>query len=220
MILLHIAHYFYFLHYLYRRLFHFDRTFVFNSKIYKYFLHPYNTTWRNERSVEIPVVMEMMKGQDTKKILEVGNVLLHYINSQHTVVDKYENSNKKVVTQDIVYYESPNKYDLIICISTLEHVGFDESPREEGKHRRAVETMRSLLSPSGKMVVTVPWGYNPDLDSDFLSGRLGFDKVGILKRVGNEEWIEAGWDDIQDVKYGSPYRAANALLVAIMDGNS
>lgn len=219
MIFMHVSYYFYSLQYLYRRLFRPGRKFVFNSRVYEYFLHPYNTTWRNERSVEIPIVLDLMRNHEPEKVLEVGNVLPHYVKkSCHTVVDKFEGG-KNVVMEDIVHYRSLHKYDLIVCISTLEHVGFDETPQEENKHRLAVETMRSLLSPNGKMIVTVPWGYNPALDSDLLSGRLGFDRIGILKRVDHEDWIEAGWEDIQDVRYGSPYRAANALLVAVMDGN-
>ena len=31
-------------------------TFVFAGHVYRYFRHPYNATWRNERAVEIPIV--------------------------------------------------------------------------------------------------------------------------------------------------------------------
>lgn len=219
MISMSVAHYLYSFHYLYRRLFRSGRKFVFNFKVYEYFLHPYNTTWRNERSVEIPIVLDAMKDHEPERVLEVGNVLSHYIKRSHrTVVDKFEGG-KNVAMEDIVHFQSPVKYDLIVCISTLEHVGFDETPREENKHRLAVESMRSLLSPNGKLIVTVPWAYNPFLDADLQSGNLGFGRVGILKRMGNEDWSEAGWEDIQDVTYGSPYRAANALVVASMDAN-
>lgn len=219
MLSMKVAQYFYVLHYLYRILFRSDRKFVYNSKVYEYFSHPYNTTWRNERSVEIPIVLDVMKNYEPERVLEVGNVLCHYIKSRHTVVDKFENE-KNVVMQDILQFQSPVKYDLIVCISTLEHVGFDETPREENKHRLAVKSMRTLLSPNGKLIVTVPWAYNPFLDFDLLSGNLGFSRVGILKRVGSDAWCEAGWEDIQNVRYGSPYRAANALVVASVDANS
>ena len=35
-------------------------------------------------------------------------------------------------------------FDLIVAISTLEHVGWDESPRDPAKAPRAVEVLRSL----------------------------------------------------------------------------
>jgi hypothetical protein len=35
-----------------------------------------------------------------------------------------------------------------------------------------------------------------------------------MKRTANETWMEASWDDVCDVRYGSPFRAANGLLIA------
>ena len=40
-------------------------------------------------------------------------------------------------------------YDLIISISTLEHIGWDEAPRDDTKILRALDNLMSLLSENG-----------------------------------------------------------------------
>ena len=56
-----------------------------------------------------------------------------YYKFEHDIVDKYEKK-KGIINQDIVDYKPDKKYDLIISISTLEHVGWDETPRENYKN--------------------------------------------------------------------------------------
>src|SRR5689334_18303629 len=51
------------------------KTFQFQGRSYPYFFHHYNTTWKNERCVEVPIVREEMRRFEGKRILEVGNVL-------------------------------------------------------------------------------------------------------------------------------------------------
>ena len=53
----------------------------------------------------------------------------------------------------------------IMSISTMEHVGWDESPRDPNKIPLALENLRlKCLAPGGEIVVTVPIGYNAYLD--------------------------------------------------------
>ena len=61
-------------------------------------------------------------------------------------------------------YRPDKRYDLTIYISTLEHVGWDEVPKEPQKILSAVTAMKALLRDKGKMLVTVPLGYNDFLD--------------------------------------------------------
>ena len=87
-----------------------------------YFYYPYNATWRNERVVEIPVIINVLS--KNKKILEFGNVLSHYFSVNYDILDKYEKA-KGIINKDIIKFKPNKKYDLIISISTLEHVGWD-----------------------------------------------------------------------------------------------
>jgi len=84
----------------------FNGYFHFDGNKYKYFISKYNTTWRNERTVEIPIIQKYLKLYINKNILEIGNVMNHYYNYTHTVVDKYEISNN-VINCDILNYPPP-----------------------------------------------------------------------------------------------------------------
>ena len=91
-------------------------TFVFRGESLRYFNHPYNITWANERTVEIPIIKREIDRHPGARILEVGNVLSHYFACEWDIVDKYENA-PGVINADVVDYDPDNTYDLIISIS-------------------------------------------------------------------------------------------------------
>lgn len=135
------------------------RTFTFSGRSYRYFYHTCNTTWKNERAVEVPIIWEIVKDYQGKSILEVGDVLSHYFKVKHDIVDKYEKADG-VINKDILDYKVKEKYDLIVSISTLEHIGFDERTRDPTKTLKAMKHLKSLLKKGGKLIVTVPVGFN------------------------------------------------------------
>jgi hypothetical protein len=200
---------------LYRKVLRKKRTFAYNGQEVEYFEHPYNRTWVNERAVEIPILWNLMQKYAPADVLEIGNVISHYYQFGHTVVDKYEKGHG-TIQQDVVDLKLSKQYPLIVTISTIEHVGWDETPRTPGKHRRALSALKSQLTPDGLLVVTLPIGYNSDLDKDLFEGSLGFDEVHYFKRVAQETWQQAGVDDIRDSKYGVPFRAANGLAIGFL----
>jgi hypothetical protein len=63
---------------------------MFNGECYQYFYHWFNTTFKNERTIEIPIVCKFINESKNLEILEIGNVLSHYFEFKHDVVDKYE----------------------------------------------------------------------------------------------------------------------------------
>jgi len=193
------------------------KTFKFRGKKYKYFYHRYNKTWKNERMVEIPIVWDMVKKNIGKGILEIGNVLSHYFSFDHEIVDKYEKV-EGVINQDVVNFKSTKKYDLIVSISTLEHVGWKETPKDPTKILRAIKNLKNILTSNGKIVVTLPLGYNTDMDRLLKSGKLKFTKMYFMKRIFNDEWAEVGWRDIENAKYNDPYPCANGLIFGILEG--
>lgn len=177
------------------------KTFYFKGKEFKYFYGLYNATWKNERAVEIPIILYLLKKFDEKDILEVGNVLDHYISVKHDVVDKYE-KNKKVINEDVVDFKSNKKYKLIVSISTIEHVGWDENPKEPLKILKAIKNLKSHLSYKGKMIITFLKGYNSYLDKLLDDGKLGFSKIYYLMKITEDnKWVEINSkDNIKDKK--------------------
>ncbi len=195
-----------------RRLFG-PKCFQFRGKIYRYFHHPF--TLMVERTVEIPIVLEFFKKYSHKDVLEVGNVLYHYFPIQHDVVDKYEKS-PNVINEDIVTYDPPKRYDFVGAISTLEHVGWDEQPREKDKFLKAMTNLKRLLKDSGLLVATMPLGYNPFLDQLIQEQQTGFSEVYFLKRISrNNQWEEATLDEAKNARFGSPYPCANAIAIGL-----
>jgi len=135
-------------------------SFVFRNNTYDYIYH---ITRRNERIVEAPIALSELARHQGQEILEVGNVLHHYIKVNHDVLDKYE-KRKCVINEDIVDFRPNKRYGLIISVSTIEHVGWDEDPREPRKALRAIDNLMNLLAPSGDLVMTIPVGLNPELE--------------------------------------------------------
>ncbi|MDH5482489.1 MAG: hypothetical protein OEY22_06395 [Candidatus Bathyarchaeota archaeon] len=197
-------------------------TFTFQGKNYKYFYHRYNTTWRNERAVEIPIIWHIVKTCEWRSVLEVGNVLSHYFTVNHDIVDKYEKA-EGVISQDVTEIRPSKKYDLIISISTLEHVGWDENPgdhrilHESKKITYTIDVLKRLLTSKGEIVVTLPLGYNPYLDKLLKSGEIKFDDRFYLKRISKDNrWIEVSWKDVERLKYNGLIPSANGLIIGVI----
>ncbi len=192
------------------------KTFTFQDKRLRYFYGSYNNTWKNERAVEIPIVKYLSRGYDSSETLEVGNVFRHYFRQNHTVLDKYE-KNAGIINEDIVDFRPGRKYSLIFSISTMEHVGYDENARDSQKILRGIENMKSLLNGGGKIILTLPLGYNPFLDRLLREGSIRFSRIHYLKRISQDnKWIETTPQESQNAKYGFPYPGANVLVIGVI----
>ena len=194
-----------------------EREFVFQGRSLAYLFRRYNMTWLNERCVEIPVALHMIERFQPGSVLEVGNVLAHYQHHDHDVVDKYEVA-PGVVNADVADFSPSKQYDLIVSISTMEHVGWDERPREAGKAVRALIGLRKHVRKGGHVIVTVPLGYNADLDGALAKGEVPFLERYYLKRISaNNRWVETDEASVQDCGWDAPFRGTNAVLVGVLD---
>ena len=140
-----------------------EKIFLYKSSRLKYYRHYYNRTWLNERCLELAIGLNFIKEIDYSDVLEVGNVLSHYVPVKHDVVDKYEKSTN-VKNIDVVDYHPNKKYKRILALSTLEHVGWDEETKDPDKFSLAIKNLKTLLEPNGILLVTLPIGYNHILD--------------------------------------------------------
>lgn len=190
-------------------------TFILNGKKYHYFCHRYNATWRNERAIEVPIIWQEVQQSSEKKILELGNVLAHYFPITHTVVDKYEQA-KNVINADIIQYQPQQKFDLIVSISTLEHVGYDEVPQDPKKIAQTVRHLKKILTKNGRLVMTFPIGYNPNLDEQLKKSKLGFDAIYYLKRHSVHNFWHQKSSRFSSAKYGKPFSNANCVAIGVV----
>ncbi|MEA2386534.1 MAG: hypothetical protein QOJ22_708 [Thermoleophilaceae bacterium] len=152
-------------------------------------------TWTTERAVEVPVARRVLDRHAGRRVLEVGNVLSHYGPVEHEVVDKYERA-PGVANVDVLDLPAQPGYDLVLTISTLEHVGRDEEPRDPARAVAALEHLRRLLRPGGVLFATVPVGYNPDLDRALAGGpyELSAMRARPWREVDPAEAFQCGYD--------------------------
>lgn len=164
----------------------------------------YNTSFINERSVEIPIIKslieEIINNNNISNTLEIGNVLSYY-NTDLTrdIVDKYEIATN-VINEDIEFYSPKKKYDLIISISTLEHVGNDEPEEiDPEKINRVINHIRkNLLKENGTLIITLPINQNQNTDTFIYSNNI-FKDIYVLERKNFllNLWREIPFNSIQ-----------------------
>ena len=194
-----------------------ERHFEFSGEKLKCYYAHYNLTWSNERCVEIPLGQHFL-AQANGAVLEVGHVLGHYGEHSHTVIDKFETV-AGVINEDIAAWQTDESFALILSLSTFEHIGFDDDMGEaEGdsgkKILAAIAACRALLAADGRLVITVPLGYNPHLDELIETDTLGEDRASFLLRSGPREWAEVARVEAVGTPFGCPFPYANALMVA------
>jgi SAM-dependent methyltransferase len=186
--------------------------FELDGRRYRYLFSRHKFTWLTERAVEVPVAEALVDTYPPDRVLEIGNVLSHYRPQRHTVVDKYEQA-PGVLNRDVLDLGDLGRFDLIVAISTLEHVGWDESPRDPAKAQRAVEVLRSLLAPGGRLAITVPVGYNTAFDAALRCGQVPLDRAVALRRSGGTRWREVAPAAVWSAPYDFLlYRARGVLF--------
>jgi SAM-dependent methyltransferase len=191
-----------------------SRFFVFRGIAYPYCYDLYNDTFMNERTVEIPVAWAFVEAATAagKRILEIGNTLSNYRPCQHDILDKYDEQ-PGIICEDVVDFRPPHSYDLIVSVSTLEHVGWDEG-RDATKFARAVSNLKACLAPGGTLVVTVPLGYHPEIDRLFAAGKLPFSSLYYLERVSwSNRWRETTRPTLE--RYPFPFPRVRTVLIGI-----
>ncbi len=191
------------------------RTFRFRGKDLRYCIHWYNTTFDNERAIEISLALHAMQLAAGGRVLEIGNVLAHYIPQHHDVLDKYERGGG-VIHEDAASFTPAHPYDLIISLSTLEHVGFDEEPQEPLKIVQAVRNLRRCLAPGGKLLATIPVGYNPHITPLLREGSL-FDAQHYFARVSASNiFKEVSKDEALSRQFNTPYSFGNGIVIGLV----
>jgi len=188
--------------------------FEYDGTTYPYFVHRH--TWYNERTVELALASRLLRQHFGQPVLELGNVTRQFglTGAQHLVVDKYENA-AGVERVDIVEFESPATFSLVLSLSTIEHVGFDEDVMDPDKPIVAADVLRRCVAPGGDLLVTFPLSYNQSFDARVRAGDFtDITQLRYLKRIsGDNRWEEVGVDEVAGVRYGTPFPKANGIAV-------
>lgn len=149
----------------------------------------------NERIVELPYVYRALGGVEAgASVLDVGGAesalasSLASVGFYVTTVDLHpcapSHPRVEAVKADILDWETDQRFDAVVCVSTLNHVefgGHGEGPdgATNSTDRRAVERMHGLTHPGGLLVLTLPFG------APF--GQRRYDRAGLDRLL-------AGWN--------------------------
>lgn len=187
--------------------------FTLDGRRYDYVDDWHSWTWLNERAVELPVAREALAAADPTRTIEIGNVTSHYFPARHRIVDKYESA-PGIENIDLFEIAEREAFDLVLCVSTLEHVGWDEPVRDPVPAVEAVARLKELAAPGGRVLVTIPVGYHPTLADAAIDGSLSFDSVRALRcDYPSLDWHEVAPDTVATVPYDELVYRASAVLI-------
>jgi O-antigen chain-terminating methyltransferase len=132
------------------------------------------TVGRTERVVEIPWVISRYRGE--RRVLDIGPAFAHPVYTDrlsrlgipelHGVdLAARHIARMRLARADVRAMPYPDGYfDLVLCISAIEHVGLDnsryglEDQAGAAGDIAALREMRRVLAPSGRILITVPFG--------------------------------------------------------------
>jgi SAM-dependent methyltransferase len=194
----------------------------------------------DERAIEIPWCLGRYDGE--KRVLDVGYAfaepaylagLVALGAAELTGVDLVELTVpglRGVVAdvRDLPFGDA--SFELVHCVSTLEHVGRDnevyavDAPQEAAGDEAALRELRRVLAPQGRLLVSVPTG-EPD-DQGWQVQRQPEEWVALFERCGfivfedelyargAEGWRSVGLDEAHAARYGEGGPGAGAVLLA------
>ena len=167
---------------------------------------PYNSTILNERAVEVAVARHWLTKVHGAG-LEVGHVMSHYgLTRRRLIVDLHDPDPR---CRNIDVLDIEGSFDWILAISTIEHVHWDTTPRDPDASLRAIHHLQSCLTDKGRMLVTVPTGWQPHLDAALAEA--GAVRACTIARDG------LGWQQSPDITI-EPYGATTAWAESVWIG--
>lgn len=120
----------------------------------------------NDRIVETPFVLSNLPKKG--RILDVGacespiSLMLaasgYKVWANDTRPYHFGHPNLTLETKSVMGLRQKNYFDVVICLSVLEHIGFEVygNPEEPGLDEKAVDKMWQVLKPGGKLLLTTP----------------------------------------------------------------
>jgi SAM-dependent methyltransferase len=194
-----------------------SRTYFFGLQAWlrPYLLHEWRRQGErkiNERPVEWRFALDCLVRTDARVVLDVGSgstawpALLSYCGYNVTAVDKIEgtwtrgdqfNRHFKVFSDDITRSRLRGGYDLVTCLSVLEHIP---------DHAAAVRTMLALLAPGGHLVLSFPYNEKTYLPDVYRHPEAGYGRENpyiaqVYSRAEVDRWLTESQARIVDQEY-------------------
>lgn len=178
-----------------------EDTFLFDRQQYKYAVFRGGEVYANEKTIELPIFKRAVESGGN--VLEIGNVLkMYYPELKHIVLDK-SSKGKGIINKDVFEFQPKKKYDLVVAVSSV----LDS--------KLLLPTIESMKLLGERVFISVPMGYDPDLDAEIRKITGG--RLIIMKRISRENrWIESRSFGSK-MRYGYPYEYGNWMLFMEFD---
>jgi SAM-dependent methyltransferase len=200
--------------------------FELSGRCFDYQVSDYNSTTICERAVEVPVGLALLAQATDGEcaVLEVGAVLPHYRAGWpvdgHTVIDLHEEypgvTNADVLTWEPSGLSRREQYDLIISISTLDHLHNLEELID------ALRRLRRWLAPGGLLFITLPFGQPAWVGGGEWIDRfvLGENDATTVWRMDKYDPLNHLWAQVHDMTippsaYHGPSLFANTVYMLL-----
>jgi O-antigen chain-terminating methyltransferase len=189
--------------------------------------------WSDERAIEIPWVLARYAGES--RVLDIGTAFAEpqYVEGlrelgagELVTVDLAEPADVLADVRELPFPEE--HFDFVLCVSTLEHIGRDnstyavEATRDDQGDEAALRELRRVLARDGRLLVTVPTGVHDDqgwqVQREPLAWIALFERCGFLVYEdelyvrGADGWQTATLAQARDARYGTD--GAGAVLCA------
>ncbi|MBA7509014.1 tRNA 5-carboxymethoxyuridine methyltransferase [subsurface metagenome] len=165
----------------------------------------------NERPVEYAFVLKHISKIYPKKILDVGPGksslphLLYNCGFHVTAIDEMKSCWKEnvdnrhfwIFKDNITNPQIKGSFDLITCISTLEHIA---------EHKKAIKNMFALLKNGGYLILSFPYNEKKYIYNIYDSPEAGYGKSNpyicqIFSRNEIESWLDENNGVLIDQEY-------------------
>ena len=190
--------------------------------------------WSDDRAIEIPWVLS--RAAAATCVLDVGTANaepaylegLHALGAELITVDLAEPADVIADVRELPFEDG--RFDLVLCVSTLEHIGRDTevyavaAERDERGDEIALLELGRVLAPGGRLLVTVPTGRREDQGWQLVRAPLEW--IELFERSGfvvfedelylhtTQGWRTATLAEAEAAHYGHPGPGAGAVLLA------
>lgn len=165
----------------------------------------------NERSIEYRFVLQALSQTCPTTVLDIGTgttALPHIIRTCGFVVTAVDNiydywpegmfnRHFHVINDDITNTTVTKTFDLIICVSVLEHVQ---------KYEVAINTMFTFLNPGGYLVLTFPYNEKKYIENVYKLPGAGYGQDApyicqVFSRNDLDSWLQTNNATILEQEY-------------------
>ena len=187
----------------------------------------------NERIIEYPEIVRLLRPSGA--VLDVGCVssrlpvqlasLGYEVHGLDLRDYQFSHPNFHFHKGNIFDWKAPKRFDSVIFLSTLEHIGLgvygEAAEQDTYADARAIERVREWLAPGGQLLVTLPYGKagvtskhriydEARLARVFPEAHFRRTRAHYYKRVGGN-WMPASAGELHDV--ASPELPVNGVAV-------